>query len=95
MNEERMIESFDLVVLSVGISPDPTLHALHELLHLGVNRDGFLGGDDEEVRTDSSGIFVAGAVQGPKSIEQSVFHAIRTAGQVAAYVRRSKERENH
>ncbi|MEJ2716373.1 MAG: FAD-dependent oxidoreductase [Deltaproteobacteria bacterium] len=95
MDEERMIESFDLVVLSVGISPDPTLHALDELLHIGVNRDGFLGGDEEEVRTDSSGVFIAGAVQGPKSIEQTVFHAIRTAGHVAAYVRRAEERENH
>ena len=94
MDEERMIESFDLVVLSVGISPDPGLRALDELLRIGVNRDGFLGGDEEDVITDSSGVFVAGVVQGPKSIEQAVFHAIRTAGKVAAYVKGSEERGN-
>jgi heterodisulfide reductase subunit A len=94
MDEERIVESFDLVVLSVGISPHSRVRALDELLGVGVNRDGFLGGDEEEVITGSSGVFVAGAVQGPKSIEQAVFHAIRTAGKVAAYVKGTEERGN-
>ncbi len=86
-NEERIVESFDLVVLSVGISPDPTSGSLSELLRVNTNQDGFLGQDGERVSTDSTGVFVAGAVQGPKSIEESVSHAIRTAGEVASYLK--------
>ncbi len=86
-NDERIVESFDLVVLSVGISPDPALAGLAELLQVSSNQDGFFGLDGESVSAGSAGVFVAGAVQGPKSIEESVSHAIRTAGEVASFLK--------
>jgi heterodisulfide reductase subunit A2 len=85
-NEERIAESFDLVVLSVGISPDPQLLPLANLLGVETNQDAFLGRDGDEVLTDAAGVFVAGAVNGPKSIEETVFHSIRAAGMVASYL---------
>ncbi len=92
-DEGKVFESFDLVVLSVGIAPDPSLGPLAELLGVGPNGDAFLGPEGDGVYTDSTGVFVAGAVQGPKSIEETVSHAIRTAGEVASYVKKTNKGE--
>jgi heterodisulfide reductase subunit A2 len=85
-DETRVVEPYDLVVLSVGLSPGTSTRALAELLALKPNADGFLGADGEGVSTASGGVFVAGTVQGPRSIEETVSHAIRTAGEVASYI---------
>lgn len=87
-NEQRVFESFDVVVLSVGISPDPSLASLGEVFGVGANQDSFLGREHDDVCTGSSGVFVAGTAQGPKSIEETVSHAIRTAGEAASYLKR-------
>ena len=92
-DEGKVFESFDLVVLSVGIAPDPSLGPLAELLGVGPNGDAFLGPEGDGVNTDSTGVFVAGAVQGPKSIEETVSHTIRTAGEVASYVKKTNKGE--
>jgi heterodisulfide reductase subunit A len=88
-NDEKLYESFDLVVLSIGISPNPAVAGLAQLLEIPLNEDAFLGVNGDEVTTGSSGVFVAGAAQGPKSIDESVSHAIRTAAKVASYLNRS------
>jgi heterodisulfide reductase subunit A2 len=88
-NEQRTVEAFDLVVLSVGISPAKSLGALGEVFSVGPNADGFLGQHGEGVRTGRPGIFVAGTVQGPRSIEETVSHAARAAAEVAEYLRGS------
>jgi heterodisulfide reductase subunit A len=93
-NEMRISESYDLVVLSIGISPDPAHESLATLLGVGANQDGFLGSDGEDVSTNAPGVFVAGAVQGPKSIDETVTHAIRTAGQVAEYLKQTGKGDN-
>lgn len=93
-DDKRVLESFDLVVLSVGISPNPSTESVGELLGVSANQDGFLGRDGEEVLTDSKGVFVSGAVQGPKSIEETVSHAIRTAGAVASFLGEARTGEN-
>ncbi len=86
-DEQRAVEAFDLVVLSVGISPAKSLGALGKLFSVGPNTDGFLGQDGEEVSTGRPGVFVAGTVQGPRSIEETVSHAARAAAEVADYLR--------
>lgn len=86
VNGMRIAESYDLVVLSIGISPPKSVGTLSELLGVGLNGDGFLGRDGEDVATEVEGIFLAGAVQGPRSIEHSVSHAIQAAGEVATYL---------
>jgi heterodisulfide reductase subunit A2 len=85
-DEARVVEPYDLVVLSVGISPGASTGTLAELLALKLNADGFLGENGEEVFTSRNGVFVAGTAQGPRSIEDAVSHAIRTAGEVASYI---------
>jgi heterodisulfide reductase subunit A2 len=82
-DEERVTEQFGLVVLSVGISP----HAPEEFAFAGTNGDGFLGTDGESVLTETEGVFVAGTAQSPRSIVDSISHAITCAGTVAGYVR--------
>jgi heterodisulfide reductase subunit A2 len=86
LEDNREIESFDLVVLSVGISPNQSNMELCRILGLSSNVDGFLGGDGEKTSTSRPGVFVAGTVQGPKSIEETVSHAIRTSGEVASFI---------
>jgi len=90
--DTRVAEEFDLVVLSVGIHPDPAIASLAEQMDLGLNQDGFVGRNGEDVSTAVDGVFVAGAVQGPKSIAESVSHALSAAGQVAAFLNRSGDR---
>lgn len=87
--DARVTEEFDLVVLSVGIHPDPLIAGLVDQLGLELNDDGFVGTGGEDVCTAVDGVFVAGAAQGPKSIAESVSHAVRAAGQVAAFLNRS------
>lgn len=88
-NDEKLCESFDLVVLSIGISPNPAVTRLAQLLAARLNEDAFLGLNGDEVTTGSPGVFVAGAAQGPKSIAETVSHAIRAAANVAWYLNSS------
>jgi heterodisulfide reductase subunit A2 len=86
-DDRRVEEAFDLVVLSVGIGPDPSHAALAALLGVGRNEDGFIGGSRESVETESAGVFTAGAVQGPKSIAETIAHATAAAARVEAHLR--------
>lgn len=83
-DDKRINEAVDLVVLSIGMSPQ----ALDGLLDLSTQGDGFLGNDGEKVITNIDGVFLAGTAQGPKSIEETVSHAIRAAGEAASYIRK-------
>lgn len=86
-DDRRVKESFDLVVLSVGISPDPTHAGLAAQFGVSLNEDGFIGGNGETVDTESIGVFTAGAAQGPKSIAETVAHAASAATHVEAHLR--------
>ena len=94
LDDNREFESFDLVVLSVGISPNQSSVELGNIVGASSNVDGFVGGDGEAAVTSRCGVFVAGTVQGPKSIEETVSHAIRTAGEVASCVSKISREEN-
>lgn len=87
-DDKKTSESFDLVVLSVGISPARTASAMGRLFGVDRNVDGFLGEDNESVQTAAEGVFVAGTVQGPRSIPDTVSHALRAAAAVGEYLGR-------
>ncbi len=87
-DDTRTVESFDVVVLSVGISPREDMADLAGKLGAPFNSDGFLGPEGEGVSVDADGVFVAGTAQGPRSIEKSAGHAARAASETAAYLRR-------
>ena len=76
-------EEFDMVVLSVGIEPDAA--GLAASLGVDLNAHGFVGSDDfTPVVTSRGGIFVCGALEGPKDIPDTVVQASASAGMASA-----------
>lgn len=69
-------ELFDIVVLSVGMEISPETRALAEKIGVDLTSGGFVKTSSfDPVATSKPGIFVCGAVQGPKDIPQSVVEA--------------------
>jgi len=77
----------DLVVLSVGMRPrQPETHVFHEMLKASVGLDGFFLERHPElapVETVVDGVFLAGTVQGPKDVVDSVAQASAAAAKAA------------
>ena len=73
-------ESFDMVVLSVGMVPSASTRDLAEKLAVSLDRFGFC--ETEEFKpniTSRPGIYVAGAFDSPMDIPESVMHASSAA----------------
>jgi heterodisulfide reductase subunit A len=69
-------ESFDMVVLSVGLNPPTDYLELSQMFGIEVNVHGFCQVDPANpMATSRPGIFVGGAFQGPMDIPESVFTA--------------------
>eukprot|EP01022_Parablepharisma_sp_SALTPOND_P004936 TRINITY_DN12131_c0_g1_i1.p2 TRINITY_DN12131_c0_g1~~TRINITY_DN12131_c0_g1_i1.p2 ORF type:complete len:410 (+),score=170.93 TRINITY_DN12131_c0_g1_i1:2210-3439(+) len=73
-------EPFDLVVLSVGLSPNPDNQALAELAGAGVDESGFLTSPDQ------AGVFLAGAALGPMDVAEAVASAGRAVDRTLGYL---------
>jgi heterodisulfide reductase subunit A len=77
---EVVEEPFDMVVLSVGMEPADDAVAAAERLGIEVNENRFVATrDTAPVATSRPGIYVAGVIQGPKDIPQSVMEASAAA----------------
>lgn len=90
--ESKAIEdTFDLVVLSVGIMPGEDNKALSELFGVALDADGFFADGDKlsQTITPQEGIFIAGTVAGPKTIADSMAHAGQAACEVMNYLGRA------
>ncbi len=76
---QRPVElDFDMVVLGVGLVPRDDLTELARLLNLSRSPDGFLLEAHPKLRpndTFTDGVFLAGCVQGPKDIPDTVAQA--------------------
>ena len=74
-------DSFDLVVLSVGISPEKNSWDLARILGINLADDGFFDIKHplSSNETNIDGVFVAGTCQGPKDIPDSIAHGIAAA----------------
>lgn len=92
--DERVFETFDMVVLSVGMTPGESATSVAGLLGLGFTPDGFLGTNGESADSRSNGLFVTGAARGPRSIEETIADAICTAGEVASHIRKTQAEED-
>ena len=69
-------EEFDLVVLSVGLTPSKDAKDLAQRLGLELNDYGFCKTEEfSPLRTSKPGIYVCGAFQGPKDIPETVAQA--------------------
>lgn len=76
---EMLEEEFDMVVLSVGITPDN--EGLSEALGVELDEHGFIKSDDFiSVQASRPGVFVCGASESPKDIPDSVIQASASAG---------------
>jgi heterodisulfide reductase subunit A len=76
-------EEHDLVVLSVGLELAPQTAELAGRLGVDLDADGFIATEPfDPVSTNRSGVFVCGAVSGPKDIPQSVMDASAAAQEV-------------
>lgn len=81
-------EDYDLVVLSIGITPGNDNERLARLCNVSINQDGFFQGQ-EEVNSSLSqqeGVFLAGTTTGPKSIAKSIAHTGQTVQEVIKYL---------
>ena len=75
-------ESFDMLVLSVGLNPPHDYQDLAETFGIEVNDHGFCQIDSANpMATTRPGIFVSGAFQGPMDIPESVFSASAAGSQ--------------
>ena len=64
---------YDLVVLSVGLCPNPSFVQLAQRIGLQLNAHGFCVTDPlDVVATSRPGVYVCGVAQGPKDIPDSV-----------------------
>jgi len=80
----------DLVVLSVGMRPrQPDTSQFHDLLKVSVGLDGFFLERHPElapVETAVEGVLLAGTVQGPKDIVDTVAQASAAAAKASVYL---------
>jgi len=92
-DEGKPIEDvFDLVVLSIGITPGADNKQLAEILGIELDKDGFFQASDilSKALTVKQGIFIAGTAQGPKTIDVSMAHAGQAAREAIRFVREAK-----
>lgn len=78
---------FDLIVLSVGITPSENNRSMAELLQLEICEEGFFKPLDATAAAAPKGVFAAGTACGPMSIADSIASAGQCAMTAAAYVR--------
>jgi heterodisulfide reductase subunit A-like polyferredoxin len=87
VDEEGQVreEDFDLVVLSVGLTPHPEAQRLAQVCGIATDRWGFVESPPFRlVETSRPGIFTCGAYQSPKDIPETVAQASAAAGAAAA-----------
>ncbi|MFA5073616.1 MAG: FAD-dependent oxidoreductase [Nitrospirota bacterium] len=78
-------ETFDLVVLSIGLQPHSDSARIAQICNIKTNPNLFPAiTADRPVDTTRDGIFVTGAYQGPKDIPESVMQGSAVAGRVMA-----------
>jgi heterodisulfide reductase subunit A len=79
---ERMDLKADMVVLASAAIPQADVRAMAQKLGIGYDADGWLSEAHPKLRpveTNTAGIFLAGACQGPKDIPESVAQASAAA----------------
>ncbi|MFQ5840921.1 MAG: FAD-dependent oxidoreductase [Thermodesulfobacteriota bacterium] len=78
---EIVEEGFDLVVLSIGMTPRQDADSIAQALQIAKNEEGFY-----RPHSKNSGIFLSGACKGPRDIGSSIIDAKATALKIAQYL---------
>jgi heterodisulfide reductase subunit A-like polyferredoxin len=80
-NQQLMTETFDMVVLAVGLKTSEESRQLAKKLGVELDESQFCStATFDPVQTSRPGVFVAGMMQGPKDIPQTVMEASAAAG---------------
>jgi heterodisulfide reductase subunit A len=78
-------EEFDMVVLSIGLTPSESSKQLAEIANIEMDDMGFVKTKiDSPLETNRPGIFVCGAIQGPKDIPDTVADASGAASKAGS-----------
>lgn len=80
--DEVVVLKVDLVVLEIGIIPNPGSKAIRDILKLSQSPDGFFLEVHPKLRpveTSVEGVFICGCAQGPKDIPDTVAQASSAA----------------
>ncbi|MFX0022267.1 MAG: hydrogenase iron-sulfur subunit [Candidatus Hermodarchaeota archaeon] len=92
--EDALFENkTDLVILAVGIEPPESTDELSQILNISQDPNGFLLEKHLKVKpseTSVSGIFLAGVIQGPKDIPNSIAQAESAAAKAISLISRGK-----
>lgn len=86
----------DLMVLSVGLLPNPEIAKVFRNAKLELDEVGWIKADNENasaVATSIDGVFVAGCATGPKDIPDSVLEAAAAASQCSSYIIKNQRLE--
>jgi heterodisulfide reductase subunit A2 len=84
-------ETFDMVVLSVGMETSPESLELAHRLDIDLTEGGFCKTESfHPVATSRPGVYVCGAFQGPKDIPQSIIEASSAAAEAGARLSRAR-----
>jgi len=82
-----LTDTYDMVVLSVGLQPCGSLGDLAGALKVNLNGYGFVETDPyDPVRTSRQGVFASGTVTEPKDIPESVTQASAAAAEAAGVI---------
>jgi len=80
-NQQLTTETFEMVVLAVGLTTSPESRQIAEDLGIDLDESNFCATTSfEPVQTSVPGVFAAGMFQGPKDIPQTVMEASAAAG---------------
>ena len=85
-------ESFDMVVLSIGMLPNTDAARLSKGADLEITADGFLSSPCSDQPTISKGLFSTGSATGPMGIAESIASAGQTAAAVLSYLNAKKSK---
>jgi len=84
-------ETFDMVVLSVGLGPPEGAKDLADTLGIELDRYGFVSsGEFTPLATSRAGVFAAGPFQGPKDIPETVMEASAAAAKIGSLLAGSR-----
>jgi len=91
-NGDISFADFDMVVLSIGLQPRESIRKLSEKLNFKLNQFGFCRSDAfKPLQTSRDGIFVCGAMNGPKDIPESVTTASGAVAEAVKYLRLDRQ----
>jgi heterodisulfide reductase subunit A-like polyferredoxin len=80
-NQKLQTETFDMLVLAVGLKTSEESRRMADKLGIALNESHFCSTSSfQPVQTTRPGVFVAGMLQGPKDIPQTVMEASAAAG---------------